>query len=93
MAEVIIQEDNSWQLKGEDSRLKHSRDDHEVAGKHGMFMDPVFCFSCGKSGGLAFRSTVFVLYQCQDCADKYGAPPLPKMPVEDEIKWRNGRKD
>lgn len=91
--EIVIKPTGEWLFKGEDSRLRREREDKQVQGRLGQFMDRVYCLSCGKDGGFAFRTTPYIVYQCQECADKYGNLPLPKMPDEEEMQVRNGRKD
>ena len=90
---VVIKPTGEWLFNGEDSRLRRERESKEVQGRLGQFMDKVYCISCGADGGFALKSTPFIIYQCQVCADHYGELPLPKLPDEEEMKYRQGRLD
>jgi len=91
--EVIIKPSGEWVYKGDESRLKNFRADHQVMGRMGQMMDKVWCLSCGKDGGYALKTSLFIIYQCADCAERYGSLPLPRMPEAEEIQYRNGRTD
>lgn len=89
--DIKIRRDGSWELLREDSRLRRQREDKQVQGVAGRIMDPVFCFSCGKPDGYGVRTSFAIIAICDDCYQKYGGPPLPQLPPEDEVKWRTGR--
>jgi hypothetical protein len=62
-----------------DSRPKISRGDK--FSKVWGWMEKIFCVNCGKDGGVVTRDSIpFVLYLCDDCAQKHGHLPLPVVP-------------
>lgn len=99
---IEIKRDGSWVFHGEDSRLKHSREDHQVTRRiwnpltrrhEYQVLDKVFCMNCGADGGLSARTAVYVRYLCDDCynkGDNYGFVP---MAPDEEFRWRNGLKE
>ena len=54
-----------------------------------MLWEKVYCANCGCDGGLVTAEwSPHVFYQCQQCADKLGAPPGLKEAPEDLIRGK-----
>ena len=89
---VIIRNSGEWLFSGEDSRLRREREEKQVQGILGQYMDRVYCLNCGADGGMAMKSSLFVKYLCDNCADKFGPElanhGLVQMPESEEIHWR-----
>ena len=91
MDEVKIDNNGIWTFEGEDSRLRREREEKQIQGILGQYMDRVFCLNCGVDGGFAMKSSLFVKYLCDNCADKFGSElarmGLIQMPPEEEREW------
>lgn len=57
-----------------------------VQGPGGMYV-PIFCYWCGKRGGLVHEeSCTFVFWSCDPCTEKFGAI-AGLMAIPDEVFW------
>lgn len=101
---IEIKKDGSWEFHpGDDgdSRLKHSREDHQVTYRiwnmltnrfEYQVMDKVYCRSCGADGGYSARTAVYIVYLCDKCYETNQDPNFRPMPPDEEYRWRQGLK-
>lgn len=63
-----------------------------VTGERGRFeyqvMYHVYCRSCGADGGLSARTTLYVVYLCENCYARNQDPNFVAMPPDEEYRWR-----
>lgn len=66
-----------------DSRIADSFGRFQVPGPGGAFVDKVFCVSCHReSESFSLPDSTHLAYLCQDCFDKHGGLPLPRITDE-----------
>lgn len=84
--------ENQWDRQLEeqlpDSRLGN-RERGRIYRAH-MWWEPIFCASCGTSGGAVTADwSPHVFFVCDGCARKNGPPPgVRQVAVEDEVAMR-----